>query len=110
MIEADIFPLIKHLASGQVYPYIAPPGTIAPWVIFSLPASTADDVLMGQSGASATSLQIDIYAPTIDDARNLLEQVKTLIKDLMPVALMSSNGYESDTALYRSTIEVQVWK
>ncbi|CNE63369.1 Protein of uncharacterised function (DUF3168) [Yersinia rohdei] len=116
MIEADVYPLIKHLAGGQVYPYIAPqkpdgsgPAISPPWVVFSLPSDVTDDVIDGQA-ATASMLQIDVYAQTIDEARAIRQEVRTLIKPLSPVQMNEITNFESDTSLFRALLEVQVWE
>ncbi|CCJ88150.1 FIG00554943: hypothetical protein [Cronobacter turicensis 564] len=53
---------------------------------------------------------MDAWASSIDDARALREQVKSALADLHPVGLNEINGYEPDTALYRATLEVQIWQ
>lgn len=110
MTEADIYPLIGGLCTGKVFPYVAPQGTVAPWLVFSLPSDNEDDVMCGQSGASSNSVQIDVYATTIDEATAIRAQAKDALKPLMPTSLMGTKGYESDTGLYRATIEVQIWE
>lgn len=116
MTEADVYPLIKHLAGGQVYPYIAPqkldgsgPAILPPWVVFSLPSDVTDDVIDGQS-ATASMLQIDVYARTIDEARVIRREVRALIVPLSPVQMNEITSFESDTSLFRALLEVQVWE
>ncbi len=109
MTEAEAYSLLGPLADGQVFPYIAPQGTAVPYVIFILPSTTYDQVLCGQ-GASASSLQIDVYAQSIDEARAIRQQARNRIEPLWPVDLMELQDYEPDTALYRATLEVQIWQ
>ncbi|HDY4928268.1 TPA: DUF3168 domain-containing protein [Yersinia enterocolitica] len=116
MTEADVYPLIKHLAGGRVYPYIAPqkpdgsgPAILPPWVVFSLPSGVTDDVIDGQS-ATASMLQIDVYARTIDEARAIRHEVRALIRPLSPVQMNEITNFESDTSLFRALLEVQVWE
>lgn len=49
MTEADIYPLIGELAGGNVFPYVAPSGTPAPWIVFLLPSAVSEDVFCGQA-------------------------------------------------------------
>ncbi len=109
MTEAEAYMLLAPLADGQVYPFIAPQGVPAPYVVFILPSTQYDDVLSGQS-ASATSLQVDIYASSIDEARALRQQVRNLVESVSPVNLLELQDYEPDTKLYRATLEVQIWQ
>ncbi|WP_313363824.1 DUF3168 domain-containing protein [Mixta calida] len=108
MTEADIYPLIGSLADGNVYPYVAPAGTAPPWVVFLLPSAVAEEVFCGQA-ETASTLQIDAWASSIDEARALRAQIRDAIQPLQPVSLSELNDYEPDTSLYRATLEVQIW-
>lgn len=108
MTEAQIYSLLGSLCNGNVFPYVAPLNTPTPWIVFSLPTATGDDVFDGQSGYTATSLQIDVYSKSIDEANQIMGQVELEIKPLMPVSLLKTKGYEPDTGLKRATLEVQV--
>jgi len=109
MTEADIYPRLSALAGGNVFPYVAPQGTPAPWVIYLLPSSAGEDVFCGPA-ETASTVQVDAWASSIDDARALRNQVKAALADLHPVGLNEINGYEPDTGLYRATLEVQIWQ
>lgn len=109
MTEADIYPHLSALAGGNVFPYMAPQGTSAPWVIYLLPSSSGEDVFCGPA-ETAITVQVDAWASSIDEARALRNQVKAALADLHPVGLNEINGYEPDTGLYRATLEVQIWQ
>ncbi|OVC29639.1 DUF3168 domain-containing protein, partial [Escherichia coli] len=75
MTEADLYPHLAHLAGGQVYPYVVPlldgrPSVALPWVVFSLISSVSADVMGGQA-ESSVSVQIDVYAGTVTQARQI---------------------------------------
>ncbi|MEI2264235.1 DUF3168 domain-containing protein [Erwinia sp. CGal63] len=108
MTEADIYPLIGSLAGGNVFPYVAPSGTAAPWVVFLLPTAVSGDVFCDQA-ETASTLQIDAWAQSVDEARALRSQIRAAIAPLSPVSLNELNDYEPDTSLYRATLEVQIW-
>lgn len=65
MTEDDLYLLLRPLAGGQVYPYVAPlgsdgqPSISPPWVIFSLISDVTADVLCGQA-ESGISVQVDV--------------------------------------------------
>lgn len=115
MTEADIYPYLRLLAGGQVYPYVVKltpagePAVKPPWIVFSLITETDSDVLCGQA-ETAISLQIDIYSGTIDEASTLRKEALEAIKPLHPVSVNRTSGYETDTGLYRATVEVQIWE
>ena len=113
MTESDIYPLIAHLAGGQVYPYVAPlnatgtPSVSPPWVIFSLPTDVSSDVLCGPA-ESRISVQIDVYSKTIDEARAIREQALELLLPLGLAEISKFPFYEPDTKLHRATLEGQL--
>lgn len=115
MTEADIKPYLKPLAGGQVYPYVVKlntqgkPAVSPPWIVFSIVDDVYSDVMCGQA-ESAAALQIDVYSDTIDEARDIRNQAREALAPLTPVALTEANGYETDTALYRATLELQIWQ
>ncbi|WP_194205812.1 DUF3168 domain-containing protein [Superficieibacter sp. 1612_C1] len=110
MTEADLYPLLSHLADGQVYPYVAPlsddgqPSISPPWVIFSLVSDISTDVLCGQAESRA-SVQIDVYSLTIEEARSIRDQALEAVKPLTPTEITNIPGYEPDFRLYRATLE-----
>ncbi|MDE9553612.1 tail completion protein gp17, partial [Xenorhabdus bovienii] len=87
----------------QSVPPISPP-----WCVFSL-YSIDQDVLNGQAGQLNT-LQIDVYALTIDAARVIRNKARSAISVLRPTQLSETHSYESDTGLYRATLECQIWQ
>ncbi|WP_338114058.1 tail completion protein gp17 [Xenorhabdus bovienii] len=95
----------------QVFPYVAPqsaPPISPPWCVFSL-YSINQDVLSGQAG-QLNNLQIDVYALTIDAARVIRDKARSAISVLRPTQLSENHSYESDTGLYRATLECQIWQ
>ncbi|WP_315985609.1 hypothetical protein [Xenorhabdus bovienii] len=95
----------------QVFPYVAPqsaPSVFPPWCVFSL-YSIDQDVLNGQAGQLNT-LQMDVYALTIDAAREIRDKARIALMPLKPTQLSETNSYESDTGLYRATLECQIWQ
>lgn len=112
MTESDVYPLLAALAGGQVYPYVVKlnpqgkPAVEPPWVVFSL-SSTFGDVLCGPAEENV-SLQIDVYAKTINDARALRSQALSLITVLNPSQVINQQFKDSETGLWRALLEVQV--
>lgn len=112
MTESDVYPLLMSLAGGQVYPYVVklnPQGKSAvepPWVVFSL-SSTFGDVLCGPA-EERVSLQIDVYAKTVNDARAIRSQALSRIAGLNPSQLINQQFKDSETGLWRALLEVQV--
>ncbi|MCA6962421.1 tail completion protein gp17 [Pectobacterium odoriferum] len=112
MTETDIYPLISGLAGGNVYPYIIPlnsegePAISPPWVVFSFVSQPSADVLCGPA-ETTSSVQFDVYAKTIAQAREICGEVIDALSPLAPGNQMLTHGHDSDTGLYRSTAELQ---
>ncbi len=108
MTEADIYQKLADLAGGRVYPYVAPQKTAPPWIVFRMVSAVSDDVFCGPA-ETATAVQIDAWASSIDEASALREQVRAAILPLRPVGLNELSDYEPETALYRAMLEIQLW-
>ena len=97
MTEADLYPHLAHLAGGQVYPYVVPlldgrPSVALPWVVFSLISSVSADVMGGQA-ESSVSVQIDVYAETVTQARQIRQDAREAIMLLAPGSVSEMQDY-----------------
>ncbi|QXO42229.1 DUF3168 domain-containing protein [Morganella morganii] len=111
MKESDLFSLLEPVLPDKVFPYVAPqdePNIQPPWCIFSHYDVTGD-VLCGRA-ETMTNIQIDVYAKTIDEARQIRDQAIAALIPLSPESFTEKQGYETDTALFRATLECQVWQ
>lgn len=112
MTESSIYELIGDLAGGQVYPYVAPlnaqgtPAINPPWVIFTIVSEVFGDTLCGPAEENS-AVQVDVYSLSTDDARFIRESVAAALAPLNFTQLNKTNGYESETGLFRATLEVQ---
>lgn len=112
MTEADVYPLLKDLAGGQVYRYVVKlnaagePAIAPPWVVFSL-STTAEDVFCG-SAEAVNALQIDVYAKTVAEAREIREQALMCISSFNPGQVIKQQFPDQDTGLLRAFLEVQI--
>ena len=113
MTEDDIYALLSTLAGGQVYPYVVPlnktgePDITPPWIVFSLPSEVSADTFCGPSETSIT-IQVDIYAKRIKDARALRDQVVEKLASLGLENLSKFPGYEPENQLHRATLEASI--
>ena len=113
MTEDDLYLLLKPLAGGQVYPYVAPlgsdgkPSISPPWLIFSLISEVATDVFCGHA-ESGISVQVDVYSLTLKEARSLREMALQAVNPLNPTNISKTPGYEPGSRYYRMTLEFQV--
>ena len=113
MTEAEIHSLIGDLAGGQVYPDIAPlsdtgePAIEPPWITFTFVTQHYGDTFCGPA-EETSSLQVDVYAQTVDDARQLRDLVIAALQPLDFTQLSKTGGYEPETRLRRASLEIQV--
>ncbi len=108
MTEADLYPHLAHLAGGQVYPYVVPlldgrPSVALPWVVFSLISSVSADVMGGQA-ESSVSVQIDVYAGTVTQARQIRQDAREAIMLLAPGSVSEMQDYIPENRCYRATL------
>ncbi|OCG59928.1 tail completion protein gp17 [Gilliamella sp. Nev3-1] len=104
MIEAKINNTLKTLCDGRVSPLVAPQGTSPPYICYTKISEVYDDVMCGQSSVEYC-FQVDIYAKTLLEAETIKQQAYEKLKQLKPFNITSRQNYESETELYRSTLE-----
>lgn len=107
MIEAKINNILKNLCDGRVSPLVAPQGTSPPYICYTKVSEVYDDVMCGQSSVEYC-FQVDIYAKTLLEAETIKQQAYEKLKPLKPFNITSRQGYETETELYRSTLEFYI--
>ncbi|WP_414146650.1 hypothetical protein [Escherichia coli] len=78
-----------------------------PWVVFSLISSVSADVMGGQA-ESSVSVQIDVYAGTVTQARQIRQDAREAIMLLAPGSVSEMQDYIPENRCYRATLEFQV--
>lgn len=104
MIEAKINNTLKSLCDGHVSPLVAPQGTSPPYLCYTKISEVYGDVMSGQSYVEYC-FQIDVYAKTLLEAETVSKQAYNALKPLKPFNVSNHHDYESDTELYRVTLE-----
>ncbi|EKB0484440.1 DUF3168 domain-containing protein [Escherichia coli] len=103
---------VRSEQAAQVYPYVVPlldgrPSVALPWVVFSLISSVSADVMGGQA-ESSVSVQIDVYAGTVTQARQIRQDAREAIMLLAPGSVSEMQSYIPENRCYRATLEFQV--
>ncbi len=103
---------VRSEQAAQVYPYVVPlldgrPSVALPWVVFSLISSVSADVMGGQA-ESSVSVQIDVYAGTVTQARQIRQDAREAIMLLAPGSVSEMQDYIPENRCYRATLEFQV--
>lgn len=104
MIEAKINDALKTLCNGRVSPLIAPQGTSPPYICYTKISEVYSDVMCGQSSVEYC-FQIDVYAKTLLETETIKQQAYEELKPLKPFNITSHQDYESETELYRASLE-----
>lgn len=104
MIEAKINNTLKDLCGGRVSPLIAPQKTKTPYICYTKISEVYGDVMSGQSYVEYC-FQIDVYAKTLFEAETVIKEVYAKLKPFKPFNVNIHHDYESDTGLYRVTLE-----
>ncbi|EMH4927488.1 tail completion protein gp17 [Serratia ureilytica] len=115
MTEADLKSLLKPLVNGQAYPHVVKltaeghPAVKPPWIVYSLPSEDIAYVFCGPA-ETAITIQIDVYADTVDEATVIRNLAMEAVKPLAPSEMRTFKDYEPETALYRASFEFRVWR
>ena len=104
MIEAKINDTLKTLCDGRISPLVAEQGTQAPYICYTKISEVYGDVMCGQSYVTYC-FQVDVYAKTLLEAETVSKQAFNALKPLKPFNVSNHHDYESDTELYRVTLE-----
>ena len=79
MIEPLVKARIRNLASGRVFPGVAPANTPAPYVTYLRVSGNRDWTLAGPSGALMAAVQVNAWANTPKEAAEIMEQALALL-------------------------------
>ncbi len=112
MIEADLFSHLRDnvpSSNGRVYPQVLPVDHVVPAVVYTI-VNDLDktSVNLGRYG-SKVRIQLDCYATTYLEVKQLKDEVKTALYDFehTPHSL-SSRDMPEDSKLYRQLIEFYI--
>lgn len=104
---------LDGLVGGKVFAIVVPKGTRLPCVSFQRISGRPTHVLGGFSGLEHITVQIDVWATTLSEAK----AVAKAVRDAMPArgpewgARLSGDAdlYESETNYFRIRMEWSVW-
>lgn len=113
-LQTDLFTLLTGLFSGRVYPNVAPELTAPPYAVYTRVNAQEQNTLDtngGTGNASATHLQLDVYAATYAAAQASATAVKAALKGWATENTVDGEQdfYEPDTKLHRVMMNVFTW-
>jgi len=110
MIEAALF---SHLESsvvsvdGRVYPLVMPQDCEKPALVYTVVNDADNRGVEGCVGSYDTRFQVDVYARSYFEAKNIKNEVKSALYAFVhyPEVLNSRDGFEEEEELFRQIID-----
>jgi hypothetical protein len=111
-IETTIYTALSSLASGKVYPLVAPEKVAAPFIVYSRIASTPENTLEGGATIDQVRIQVDTYANTYSAVKSLAESVRSAMEGSGAKATLQTDQdlFEPDLKLYRISQDYYCWQ
>ena len=112
-IETTIYTALSSLASGKVYPLVAPEKVSAPYIVYSRISSTPENTLDGGATIDLVRIQVDTYANTYSAVKSLAESVRSAMESSASIkATLQSDQdlFEPDLKFYRISQDYYVWQ
>lgn len=116
MIEPEFLELVTSgspitAAEDRFFAVRAPDGVLKPYVTFFEVSSAPVTSLGGDSGLDNVRLQVDVWADTYEEAREVSKGIRALISgaSFKPTTQDKREDYESDTKLYRVSTDYACW-
>lgn len=113
-IGADIYARLSGLASGRIYPVMAPQNVAAPFIVYSTVAATHLRNMVESSSKVNTRAQIDVWATTYAAAQTLAASVRSAMEpngaDFSTGAVEENpDFYTPDSDLFRVSVDFSIW-
>lgn len=111
-IETTIYTALSSLASGKVYPLVAPEKVTAPYIVYSRISSTPENTLDGGATIDLVRIQVDTYANTYSAVKLLAESVRSALEGSAAKATLQTDQdlFEPDLKVYRISQDYYCWQ
>jgi hypothetical protein len=112
MIETQIFDTLKGLVSNRVYPLVMPQNPTLPALVYTRIVTNAQNNLDRPPTLDQCLIQIDSYAKTYLEAKQVAEQAR----DVLEVSALKStlqniqDFWEDEAKIYRVTMDFYCWE
>jgi len=110
-VEGDLKTLLGTLVSGRCYPLVAPDLTPTPYIVYSVISNIPQTTLDGPTGTENRRVQFDVWGDTYGAVKALEVTVKSTMAAsvIRNLPLSTMDMYESETKLYRVTMDYSIW-
>ncbi len=107
MIEQFVYDSLKSV-TARAYPLILPEKGSYPAITYQNITDIPHNHLKGGSSAVNARIQVDIWANSYKETKDLYQSVKSALSDSL--VLGTNEFYEKETKLYRLSIDFSVWE
>jgi hypothetical protein len=98
------------LAPVRLYPAgEAPPKPTKPYAVWQMVDGTPENYLGTLPDIDSWSVQLDVYADTLEEARDVAEALRDAIEPVAHVTRFSTEGRDPDTNNYRYSMDSDWW-
>jgi hypothetical protein len=110
--ESVTFAAIKALASGRVYPDVAPSGAAKPYIVYQGVGGVEETTFDGADTLQNCRMQVSVWATSRSEATAIIQQVRAALT-AEPVRGVPIGApvpvFEDDTKLYGSQQDYSIW-
>lgn len=110
-IEGDIQAVLSALVAGRCYPMTAPDRTERPYIVYQVISNVPENTLDGADGTENRRVQVDVWGKSYGESKTLELLVKSAMEaaSFINILMVSRDSFESETQLYRVSIDYSVW-
>lgn len=110
--EAIVYGALQSLASGNVYPDVAPGGVVAPFIVYQAVGGQSTNYLSNTDNLQNARVQVAVWANDRLTAVALMQSVISALSG-SPIYGVSIGApvstWEFDTKLYGSRLDFSIW-
>ncbi len=109
----DFYDAIKHLAGGEVYAVVAPPGALYPTLIYTPIDQSSVVSLDGPGPLRRARVQVDAYARSLAQCDQLQDQVLAALLsevDTVVDVRMALTDFDEEARAYRVSVDFTYYR
>lgn len=110
--EAIVYAALEALASGNVYPDVAPAATPAPWITYQAAGGQSFATVDAETPTTRNArMQITVWSKTRSQTASIMEQAfQALVNPAVKAVPIGApvSTFEADTLLYGSTLDFSI--
>lgn len=113
LLSQAVYAALKPVFNSKIYPQIAPDLIVAPYGIYSSPATAPELTLNDGSPIANDHYQVDVYAASYDEAHRLAAAAAAAMLAIpYPISVVfvtQSDAFEPEVKLHRVIQDFSIW-